>query len=66
MKGVLQTDWTHPMYVSMRAYHPATFIIFIMVIFLPSIFGGNLMIAVVKTNYRQTMEKYEDAEIEAL
>jgi hypothetical protein len=58
MKGVLQTDWTQPMYVSMRAYHPATFIIFLMVIFLPSIFGGNLMIAVVKTNYGQTMEKY--------
>jgi hypothetical protein len=63
MRVMITNDWTEPMYMSMRTFHPISFIVFILVIFIGGIFGSNLIIAVLKIYYSQTMSKYKFVDI---
>jgi len=55
---MITNDWHKILYGSMITFHPAALIIFILIIFIPGLFGSNLIIAVLKTYYRETIEKY--------
>lgn len=57
---MITNDWHKIEYATMIAFHPASFIIFILIIFIPGIFGANLIIAVLKIYYRETLEKYQN------
>lgn len=56
---MIYNDWTEPTYFSMRTFHSSAVILYILVIFIAGIFGSNLMIAVLKIYYSETMKKYE-------
>ena len=59
MRVIVMNEWHEPMYQNMQTFHPASFILFIQMIFY-GIFGSNLIIAVLKIYYSETMAKYED------
>lgn len=44
-------EWTEPIYLAMHTFHDFTVIYFILLIFIISIFGANLIIAVLKIYY---------------
>jgi hypothetical protein len=59
-------EWTEPVYLAMQTFHDFTVVYFLLIALIISIFGANLIIAVLKIYYSQTLEKYEFEEIEDL
>jgi hypothetical protein len=53
---MIKNDWHKLEYSSMIAFHPISFIIFVLIIFIPGLFGSNLIIAVLKIYYRETLD----------
>lgn len=56
---MIYNDWTEPVYFSMRTFHSASIILYILVIFIAGMFGSNLIIAVLKIYYSQTLQNYQ-------
>jgi hypothetical protein len=54
---MITNDWHKLEYGTMIAFHPISFIVFVLIIFIPGIFGSNLIIAVLKISYRETMDR---------
>lgn len=63
---MIYNDWTDPVYFSMRTFHFTAFILYFLIIFIAGIFCTNLIIAVLKIYYSETMEKYENFELKPL
>lgn len=61
---IVMNEFHEPMYWSMATFHPFSFILFISTMFIAGIFGANLIIAVIKIYYSETVEKYEFEEID--
>jgi Na+/H+ antiporter NhaD/arsenite permease-like protein len=57
-------EFHEPMYWSMATFHPASFILYILAMFVAGIFCSNMIIAVLKIYYSETMEKYEYEDID--
>ena len=57
--------WTEQLYVSMRIFHPAIVIYYIIAIFVGGFFSLNMIIAVLKMHYAVQAEEYE-AELEEI
>lgn len=55
MRVMIKNDWTDPMYISMKTFHPYTLVLYILIIFIGGIFGANLIIAVLKIHYTEVM-----------
>ena len=52
--------WTEQLYTSMRVFHPAIVIYYILAIFVGGFFSLNMIIAVLKMHYAVQAEKYEE------
>ncbi|CAK87628.1 unnamed protein product (macronuclear) [Paramecium tetraurelia] len=63
VRVMIFNEWTEPLYLSMLSFHDFTVIYYILIIFIIGIFGANLIIAVLKIYYSQTLEEYEFEEI---
>ncbi|CAD8124288.1 unnamed protein product [Paramecium sonneborni] len=59
-------EWTEPIYLAMLTFHDFSIVYFIFLIFIIAIFGANLIIAVLKIYYSQTLIKYQHEDIEEL
>ncbi|CAK57129.1 unnamed protein product (macronuclear) [Paramecium tetraurelia] len=59
-------EWTEPIYLAMLTFHDFAIIYFIFLIFIIAIFGANLIIAVLKIYYSQTLLKYQHEDIQKL
>ncbi|CAD8119651.1 unnamed protein product [Paramecium sonneborni] len=59
-------EWTEPIYLSMQTFHDFSIVYFIFLIFIIAIFGANLIIAVLKIYYSQTLIKYQHQDIQEL
>ena len=58
IRVMITLSWTDPMYMSMRTFHPLSFIPYILIIFILGIFNANLIAAVLKIYYSSTLQKY--------
>ncbi|CAD8084110.1 unnamed protein product [Paramecium sonneborni] len=64
VRVMIFNEWTEPLYLSMLSFHDFTVIYYILIIFIVGIFGANLIIAVIKIYYSQTLEEYEFIDIQ--
>lgn len=56
LRVMIYNDWTDPLYYSMRTFHFSIVIFYLLIIFVAGIFCGNLIVAVLKTYYSETVK----------
>jgi hypothetical protein len=57
LKAATKLNWTVIMYDTMSTFHPASWIYYVLIIFIVGVFGFNMIIAVLKVHYNQSIEE---------